>query len=169
MKRVSVLLFLAFALFIRCSEDKIDREEPKSTILTVKTTFKDNEVHPYGQVYIYDASENQLKDVYYPLDGITIGKISDVDGKIVRPIATERLHDNTNPNGSTDDYSYAMFNLDKVIYYSEKTKGNIFIVIVLSNTEKYTYKTIQWEKKQTIEISKQFDGEYPKLSFEEWH
>ena len=174
MKSVFPIIFLVLSLLLAGCSSEIIQVDNKTTILTVRTTFKDSNVHPKGYVYLFDADENQLKDSYSDISGssIAIGIINDVNGKIVAPIGTEKLHDNTTPGGGTGDYSFALFNLDKIMPYTQRTKGSILVAISLDNANKlfFTYKTIQWEKEQVIEITKQFEGGYSTIlsSYEEW-
>ncbi len=162
-----ILFCIAFIAISGCKKVELP-ESKEATLLTVKAQFSDTSKRPIGYVYLYDATENDLAEKQSAFDGITIGIAKDVNGKDVKPIAIESLMNNDLPNGKTSDYTFALFNLDNEMYYTTRESGQIMVVIVLSKTDKYTYKIIKWSRGKSIEVTKIFDTDRPALTFEAW-
>lgn len=79
------------------------------------------------------------------------------------------MHTNDNPTGSASDYRFAIFNnIDKLIHYNKQGKGKLLIVIMIDETDHFSYKFIDWEKGKEITHKKIFQSKYPKYTSESW-
>lgn len=170
MKLRTIILTLLMAWGVMgCSKVEMPEAEPEVTLLRVKAEFKDKKKAPNGNVYIWDATENEMASEQHLLDGLAFGKAKAKDGGEVRAIGSGVLLTDGTASGAISSHSSVLFNLDEAMFYNtERKSGKLLVAIILSGTEKFTYKFVDWRREQNAEITKVFDGDRPLYSFEAW-
>lgn len=166
-KTIIALLALLPLLFVSCKKNTLNEDTGKTT-LEVSMRLKDSPNPPLATVYLWDAAANSFPAEINYSANLLLGRMEDTDGKYIRAVASFTMQPNVYPNGDSDNFRYANINLDNVFSYTDESHGKVLVMIILTETQKFSYITKEWQRGDEIKIQKVFDGVRPIMSREDW-